>query len=85
MADGDQGGFTVDCTQEELNELTESLLANDENNCAKYFRYNLQDRRQGCEDVCEDPLFSDVDQDLFSVPTVEKLLALHDNYKPVKN
>ena len=48
-----------------------------------YYRYNLQERRQGSEDVCEDPLFSDVQPELFEVPTVATLLALHDNYEPV--
>jgi len=50
-------GFTVDCTEEELQELTERLLDADDNNCAQYFRYNLQERRKGCSDVCEEPLF----------------------------
>lgn len=78
----DDDDYSVDCTEEELFALTEELLENDENNCAKYFRYNLQERRQGCQDVCEDPLFSDVDEALFEVPTIKKLLALHDNYEP---
>ena len=47
------------------------------------FRYNLQERRKGCSDVCEDPLFSDVDDAMFEVPTIKTLLALHDNYEPV--
>ena len=34
--------YTCDLTEEELFELTEGLLDNDENNCAKYFRYNFQ-------------------------------------------
>ena len=79
----DDDDYTIDCSEEEFHELTERLLDNDENNCAKYFRYNLQERRQGCEDVCEEPLFQDVEEELFNVPTVEKLLALHDNYEPV--
>ena len=49
--------YTIDCTEEEFHELTERLLDNDENNCARFFRYNLQERRQGCEDVCDEPLF----------------------------
>ena len=48
------------------------------------YRYNLQERRQGCEDVCDEPLFQDVDPELFEVDTVKKLLALHDNYTPVR-
>ncbi len=53
----DDGDYTVDCSEEEFWELTERLLDNDDNNCAKYFRYNLQERRKGCEDVCDEPLF----------------------------
>ena len=34
--------YSCDLTEEELFELTEGLLDNDENNCAKYFRYNFQ-------------------------------------------
>jgi hypothetical protein len=64
--------------------LTEKLLDNDENNCSKFFRYNLQERRQGCEDVCDEPLFSDIQPELFEVPTIAALLALHDNYEPVR-
>ena len=77
--------YTCDLTQEDLFELTEKLLDNDENNCAKYFRYNFQERRCGVEDVCDEPLFSDIDQDgLFQVPTIKTLMALHDNYIPVR-
>jgi len=75
-------GFTVDCTEEELQEFTERLLDADDNNCAGLFRYDLQERRKGCRDVCEEPLFADVDEALFEVPTVAALLALHDNYEP---
>ena len=45
-------------------------------------RYNLQERRKGCRDVCDEPLFQDIEEELFEVPTVAKLLALHDNYEP---
>ena len=77
--------YTCDLTEEDLFELTEKLLDNDENNCAKYFRYNFQERRCGVEDVCDEPLFSDIDQDgLFQVPTIKTLMALHDNYIPVR-
>ena len=77
--------YTCDLTEEDLFELTEKLLDNDENNCAKYFRYNFQVRRCGVEDVCDEPLFSDIDQDgLFQVPTIKTLMALHDNYIPVR-
>ena len=31
----DEDDFTVDCSQEEVEELTEKLLENDENNCAR--------------------------------------------------
>ena len=43
----DEDDFAIDCTEEELQELTEKLLDNDENNCSDYFRYNLQERREG--------------------------------------
>jgi len=79
----EEDDFTIECTQEEVEELTERLLDNDDNNCAKFFRYNLQERRQGTEDVCDEPLFSDVQPELFEVPTIATLLALHDNYEPV--
>lgn len=75
--------YTCDLSEEELFELTESLLDNDENNCSKYFRYNFQERRCGEEDVCDEPLFSDIDEALFEVPTIQTLMALHDNYVPV--
>ena len=76
--------YTCDLTEEELFDLTEKLLENDENNCSQYFRYNLQERRCGEEDTCDEPLFSEVDQDaLFEVPTIKTLMALHDNYIPV--
>ena len=58
---------TLDCwlkkfyQQDELFELTEKLLSNDVNNCAKFFRYNLQSRRIGMEDTCDEPLFSNID------------------------
>ena len=77
--------YTCDLTEEDLFDLTEKLLDNDENNCAKYFRYNFQERRCGVEDVCDEPLFSDIDQDgLFQVSTIKTLMALHDNYIPVR-
>lgn len=41
--------YTIECTEDEFHELTEKLLDNDENNCARFFRYNLQQRRQGTE------------------------------------
>lgn len=79
----DDDEYTVDCTEEELFELTESMLEADENNCTRYFRWNVQDRREGCEDVNEEPLFTDVDTEaIFNVPTVKTLMALHDNYEP---
>ncbi len=55
--DEEDNDYTVDCSEEEFHELTERLLDNDENNCSGYFRYNLQERRKGCEDVCDEPLF----------------------------
>ena len=73
----------IDVTEEEFFELTESMLEEDSNNCARYFWYNLQERRQGEEDVCEEPLFQNVDEEMFEVETIKKLIALHDNYEPV--
>ena len=35
----EEDDFTIDCTQEEVEALTEKLLDNDENNCARFFRY----------------------------------------------
>ena len=32
--------FTIECTQEEVEALTEKLLDNDDNNCSKFFRYS---------------------------------------------
>ena len=55
----------IDVTEEEFFELTESMLEEDSNNCARYFWYNLQERRQGEEDVCEEPLFQNVDEEFF--------------------
>ena len=83
-----EGGVT-DVTEEEFFELTESMLEEDSNNCAKFFRYKLQERRQGPynnpQDVCDEPLFQDIDDDLFKVETIKRLIALHDNYEPVSN
>ena len=73
----------IDVTEEEFFELTESMLEEDSNNCARYFWYNLQERRQGEEDVCDEPLFQNVDEEMFEVETIKKLIALHDNYEPV--
>ena len=73
----------IDVTEEEFFELTESMLEEDSNNCARYFWYNLQERRQGEEDVCDEPLFQNVDEEMFEVETIQKLIALHDNYEPV--
>lgn len=75
--------YTVDLSEEEFFELTEKLLEEDENNCAKYFRYNLQSRRCGVDDVCDEPLFNDIDDAMFEIETIQKLMALHDNYEPV--
>ena len=75
--------YTCELSEEELFEFTEKLMENDENNCAKYFRYNFQERRCGEDDVCDEPLFSDLDEALFEVPTIKTLMALHDNYEPV--
>ena len=76
--------YTCELSEEELFEFTEKLMENDENNCAKYFRYNFQERRCGEDDVCDEPLFSEVDHEaLFEVPTIKTLMALHDNYEPV--
>ena len=34
----EEDDFTIECTQEEVEALTEKLLDNDENNCARFFR-----------------------------------------------
>ena len=79
----DDDDYTIDITEDEFFELTEKLLDSDDNNCAKHFRYNLQSRRCGVDDVCDEPLFTDINEDIFEVETIKKLLALHDNYEPV--
>ena len=79
------GDGVIDVTEEELFELTEQMLDEDSNNCARYFWYNLQERRQGEEDVCDEPLFQNIDEELFEVETIKKLIALHDNYEPVRS
>lgn len=82
--DDDDDDYAGDCTQDEVFDLTEKLLENDVNNCAKYFRYNLQSRRCGMEDTCDEPLFSNINMDaILAVPTIDKLIALHDNYIPI--
>ncbi len=43
----EEDDYTIDCTEEEFHELTEKMLDNDENNCAKFFRYDLGERRRG--------------------------------------
>ncbi len=35
----DEELYTIDCEQDEVFELTEKLLENDDNNCARFFRY----------------------------------------------
>ena len=52
--------FLLKSTQENLMALTELLLENDENNCAKFLTYNLQKRRKGKRDVCEGSFFTRV-------------------------
>ena len=79
------GDGVIDVTEDELFELTEQMLDEDSNNCARYFWYNLQERRQGEEDVCDEPLFQNIDEELFEVETIKKLIALHDNYEPVRS
>ena len=63
--------FKGDSTQENLRELTERLLENDDNNCAKFLKYNLQERRQGNKDVSKGSLFTDVQPELYNVPTIQ--------------
>ena len=48
------------------------------------YLYLFTERRCGDDDVCDEPLFSDVDEALFEVPTIKALMALHDNYIPVR-
>jgi len=79
----DDEEYTVDLSEDDFFELTEKLLDADYNNCSGYFRYNLQERRCGVEDVCDEPLFSDVDESIFEVKTIKALIALHDNYEPL--
>ena len=73
----------IDISKEELFRFTERLLQEDSNNCARFFDFKLQQPRQGKEDVCDEPLFHDVNGELFELDTVKKLIALHDNYKPL--
>ena len=76
---------TIEVTEKELFELTENLLAKDENNCGKYFKLNLQGKRNGQKDTSENPLFANVNSTfLRDVPTIKKLLALQDNYVSVR-
>ena len=58
------------------------MLRHDYNNCAKYLTYNLQNKREKNKDVCDEPLFSNVNKKLWSVDTIRTLVALHDNYEP---
>ena len=67
----DDTKFKGDSTQENLRELTERLLENDDNNCAKFLEYNLQERRQGNKDVCKGSLFTEVQPELYNVPTIQ--------------
>ena len=72
----------IQILQDEIYELTETMLQHDDNNCAKYFSYNLQNKRKKNQDVCDEPLFLNVKQKLWSVDTLRRLVALHDNYEP---
>ena len=67
----------------ELCDLTEKLIEKDENNCAKYIKYNVQNRRKGNKDTCKDPLFSEVNDNMYQLPTVKAFIALTDNFNPV--
>ena len=62
-------------------ELTELLLENDDNNCAKFLKYDLQERRLGNKDVSEGSLFTEVQPELYNVPTVAALRALYGHYR----
>ena len=64
-------------------ELSELLLENDENNCAKFLEINLQERKHGIKDMSKDPLFTYVQPELYNVPTVAALRALYGHFKPV--
>ena len=67
----------------EIFKLTERLLANDFNNCAKYLTLDKQEICFGQKDVSKNPLFKNVNKAIFEVPTIKALLKLHDNYIPV--
>ena len=66
-----------------MRELTERLLENDDNNCAKFLKYNLQERRQGNKDVSKGSLFTDVRPELYDVPTIAALRALYGHFRPM--
>ena len=67
----------------ELCDLTEKLIEKDENNCAKYIRYNIQCKRKENKDTCKYPLFSKVDDNMYQLPTIKAFIALTDNFNPV--
>ena len=58
------------------------MLKHDTNNCANYFSCNLQNHREKNKDVCEKPLFYNIQTKLWEVETIKRLVALHDNYEP---
>ncbi|KAJ8674412.1 hypothetical protein QAD02_005674 [Eretmocerus hayati] len=66
----------------ELADLTESLFKHDDNNANKYLTINLQQRTNGNnpDDMAPQPLIV-AKQEALKIPTIEKLIALHDNYK----
>ena len=75
--------FLLKSTQANLMALTELLLENDENNCAKFLTYNLQKKRRGKRDVCEGSLFSRVQPELYHVPTIKAFSQLFGHYRPM--
>lgn len=62
--------------------MTENLFANDQNNVYRKINLNLQKKTTGNNpnDEAPEPLFK-IDPKVYQIPTISKVLAIHDNYK----
>ncbi|XP_022192297.1 poly(U)-specific endoribonuclease homolog isoform X2 [Nilaparvata lugens] len=70
-------------TNDDIRSFTEELLKKDNSSLFQYFKYNIQGKANKNPDVDEAPEhLLEVDDQALQYPTVEKVIALLDNYYP---
>ncbi|RZC32232.1 XendoU domain containing protein [Asbolus verrucosus] len=66
---------------DDLREFSEALLTKDVNNAARYVTINVQSKTTSRSERDEAPLpLLSIDKEAFGIPSVEKMLQLHNNY-----